>query len=42
MLDPLSQILEARPARPDLVDFVDVDDATLSNLHVAFGNLDQL
>ena len=34
--------LKPEPLRLDFVDLVDVDDATLSNLHVAFGCLDQL
>ena len=39
---PCRRSLKPEPVRLDLVDLVDVDDATLSNLHVAFGSLDQL
>ena len=38
---PCRRSLKPDPPRPDFVNLVDVDDATLSNLDVAFGNLDQ-
>ena len=42
VLDALPQIFEARATPLNLVDLIDVDDATLSNLDVTFGCLDQL
>ena len=42
LLDAQPQILEARATPLDLVDLIDVDDATLSNLDVTFGSQDQL
>ena len=42
VLDAQPQIFEARATPLDLVDLVDVDDATLSSVHVAFGSQDQL
>ena len=41
VLDALPQILEASPARLDLVDLVDEDDALLGNIEIAVGCLDQ-
>ena len=41
VLDAKPHVLEARPARLDLVDLVDVDDALLGGTEVAIGCLDQ-
>src|SRR5208337_2502296 len=41
VLDAQPQIFEARATPLDFVDLVNVDDATLSSVHVAFGSQDQ-
>ena len=42
MLDAEAHVLEARATPLDFVDLVNEDDATLSNIDVAFGSQDQL